>query len=257
MRRYIVSLLALLSLVPSGVGAFTLNQSDYADLLPSLDYPGMQKLQDTYDSFYQSNVSPIDALITEKDAVLKQINDDDQQVKDSVYHEIGEAYGIPYPCSTPDAACLNMGSEYNRKSRLVRIDERRKEWMEKYSESYYEKRQEALRMVTEGTRNAIKKYIEEKKAVQPQPTVIQQPVVDVKPVAPEVKPIEVTILRVGMEEPKKVVKELPKYFVGQPKTKKDLLSCNTVVSKYSKKTYLKGKNDKVIASMAPKWAICK
>lgn len=257
MRRYIVSLLALLSLVPSGVEAFALNQSNYVDLLPSLDYAGMQKLQNTYDSFYQSNVSPIDTLITEKDAVLKQINDDDQQVKDSVYHEIGEAYGIPYPCSTPDAACLNMGSEYNRKSRLARIDERRKEWAEKYNDSYYEKRQEALRMVTDGTRNAVKKYIEDRKAVQLQTIVAPQPVVETKMIVPEVKPIEVTILRIGMEEPKKIVKESPKYFVGQPKTKKDLLACNTVVSKYSKKVYSKGKNNKIIASMAPKWAICK
>lgn len=47
----------------------------------------------------------------------------------------------------------------------------------------------------------------------------------------------------------------PKAFVGQPKTRTQLLSCDIVVSKFSHRTYKKGNS--IIRTMAPKWAVCK
>lgn len=43
-------------------------------------------------------------------------------------------------------------------------------------------------------------------------------------------------------------------FVGDPKTRADMLRCDVVVSKYSKKVYQKG--SKTILTMAPRWASC-
>lgn len=43
-------------------------------------------------------------------------------------------------------------------------------------------------------------------------------------------------------------------FVGDPKTRAEILRCEVVVSKYSKKVYQKG--NKIILTMAPKWAHC-
>jgi hypothetical protein len=45
-------------------------------------------------------------------------------------------------------------------------------------------------------------------------------------------------------------------FVGKPKTLADMKRCEIVQSTYSKKVYTRPKDNKIIGTMAPKWALC-
>ena len=262
--------------------------NDYQDVLVyAAQYPEMlQKFQSIYDGYYASNVGPWDAKLVDVKATVYQIWLEKKATEET---NMGSKCYSDLECPfsfTPDFPPLSIFMkqaplyketwEADREAAIETIKGPVKKDFLLYAKQFLDEKSISA---TQAALPLEQSIIATPVSIQQVPNLDRKANWDricyningsgwvsdeggmncVQKIIPTFQTTNATTTQLIVESPvpKKEVSKKPSYFIGQPKTHEQLLSCQTVVSKWSKKIYKKPVDIRIIRTMNPKWAICK